>query len=142
MISMQSKKVYIATDAFIAFIDRAHPKHLQSAACFRFFAQNQFQLYTNIVTLNDTYTELYQMVSPSIARDLIRAIELSSINLLYPEESDIKKAIRIVENTQSVELTFAKALMAVVCNKKSIPQICTFEYLHALFGLQLFYLPV
>lgn len=139
---MISKKVYLARDAIIAFIDRAHSKHLQAAACFRYFAQNQYQLYINIVTLNEAYFELYQMVSPSIARDLMRAIELSSINIIYPEESDFKKSVRIIENTQSVELTFSKALMAVVCNKKNIPQICTFEYLHALFGLQLFYLPV
>jgi predicted nucleic acid-binding protein len=137
-----SKKAYISQDAFVAFIDRAHPKHLQAAACFRYFAQNGYQLYTTVVTLNDTYHELYQMISPSIARDLMRAIELSTINVLYPEEPDLKKAIRIVTTTQSVELTFTKALMAVLCNKKNIPQICTFEYLHALFGLQLFYLPV
>lgn len=139
---MLSKKVFIATDTFISFIDRAHPKHLQAVACFRFFAQNQYQLYANIITINETYTTLYQMISPSLARDFIRAIELSSINILLLEESDLKKSIRIVSTTQSVELTFSKALMAVICNKKNIPQICTFEYLHALFGLQLFYLPI
>ena len=139
---MISKKVFLATDALLAFIDRAHPKHLQAAGYFRYFAQNHFQLYADVVTINETYNELYQKISPSIARDLMRAIELSSINILQPEEADTKRSIRMVATAQSVELTFSKALMAITCNKKNIPQICTFDYLHSLFGLQLFQLPV
>jgi len=139
---MQSKKVYIASDGFIAFIDRAHPKHLHATAFFRYFAQNHFQLYTTPVTLNDTYKELYQTISPSFGKDFLRAMQFTSINLIYPEESDIKFTFKTLVSNSSVELTFTKALMAVVCNKRNVPQICTFEYLHTLFGLQTFYLPI
>ncbi len=139
---MISKKVYIAPDGFIAFIDRAHSKHVQAAAFFRFFAQEQYQLYSNIISINETYMVLYNTVSPSLARDFLKALSFSSINILYPEPADMKAAIKILENSTSVELTFSKALMAVVCNKKSVPQIMTYDFLHALYGLQLFYLPV
>ena len=139
---MQSKKVYIAPDGFVSFIDRAHPKHAQAAAYFRYFAQEKYQLYATVLTINETYTTMYNTISPSLARDFLRAISLSSVNIVYPENAELKQAIRIVESSNSVDLTFAKAMMAVVCNKKSIPQIATFEYLHALFGLQVFYLPV
>ena len=138
---MISKKVFIAPDAFIAFIDRGHPKHLHASAFFRYFAQNQYQLYTTIVSLDEAYLELYHSISPSVAKDFVRAIELSSINIIYTEESDLKRTMRAVTTSQSVELTFSKALMAIICNKKSIPQICTFSYSPALFGLQTFYLP-
>jgi len=137
-----SKKVYIAQDAFIAFIDRTHPKHLQAAAFFRYFAQEQYQLYTNIITIDQAYDELYKNIAPSLAKDLLRALQISSFNILFPEDADINTSIKILVNNQSGELTLSKALMAVLCNKRSIPQICTFEYLHALYGLQLFYLPV
>lgn len=139
---MLSKKVFIATDGFVAFIDRAHPKHLHASAQFRYFAQNNFQVYTSVVTLNEVYNDLYNHISPSLARDFLRAMELTNINVLYPEESDLKKSLRIVIDGQVVQLTFHKALMAVICNKKSIPQVCTFEYFPSLFGLQLFYLPI
>ena len=139
---MVSKKVFIATDGLIAFIDRAHPKHLHATAQFRYFAQNKFQVYTSIIVLNEVYNELYNTISPSVARDLLRAVEVSDINVLYPEDSDLKKSIRIVSTTQVVHLTFNKAVTAVLCNKRSIPQICTFEYLPPLYGLQLFYLPI
>ncbi|HZE86872.1 MAG TPA: hypothetical protein VE090_01560 [Methylomirabilota bacterium] len=139
---MISKKVYIATDGFISFIDRAHPKHLHAAAQFRYFAQNSYQLYTTIVTINDVYSELSNAISPSVAKDFLRAIELSNINLLYPEESDIKRALRLITSSQSADLTFTNAVTAILCNKRSVPQICTFKYLPALFGLQSFYLPL
>ena len=138
---MTSKKVFIAPDAFIAFIDRGHPKHLHAAAFFRYFAQNQFQVYTTITSIDETYLKLYKTISPSVARDFIRGIELSAINILYAEEPDLKRAMRALINTASVELTFSKALMAILCNKRSIPQICTFSYSPTLFGLQAFFLP-
>ena len=139
---MVSKKIYIAPDGLVAFIDRAHKKHVQATAFFRYFAQEQCQLYSNVVNVHETYMTIYNTISPSLARDFLRALSLSSINVLNPEPADIKAAIKILETSNSVELTFSKALMAVMCNKKSIPQIMTYEYLHALYGLQLFYLPV
>ena len=139
---MTSKKVYIAPDCFIAFIDRAHPKHLHAVAFFRYFSQEKYQLFTTVVSINEVYIQLYTTISPSLAKDFMRALSLSSINLLYPESSDMKIAMRTILGSTSPELTFSKAIMAVICNKRSIPQICTFEYLHSLFGLQLFYLPI
>lgn len=139
---MTSKKVYISSDGFIAFIDRAHPKHMHAAAFFRYFAQNHFQLYTTPITINDTYKELSASISPSVAKDFLRALQFSSINIIYPEDSDMKLSLKTITTSNSIELTFSKALMAVTCNKHNIPQICTFEYLHALFGLQVFYLPI
>ena len=139
---MVSKKVYIASDGFIAFIDRVHKKHVQATAFFRYFAQEQYQLYTNPITLHETYMTIYNTISPSLARDFLRATDLSGINMIFPEHADIKAAIKIIETSNSVDLTFSKALMSVMCNKKSIPQIMTYEFLNALYGLQLFYLPI
>src|ERR1035438_1770882 len=98
-----SKKVFIAQDAFIAFIDRTHPKHLQAAAFFRYFAQEQYQLYSNIITIDQTYNELYNNIAPSLAKDLLRALQISSLNILYPLDADISASIKILVNNQSGE---------------------------------------
>lgn len=139
---IQSKKVFIASDVFVAFIDRMHKKHFHAVAFFRLFAQEHYQLYTNILSINEAYTILYLDISPSVARDFLRALEISSFNIIYSDSADLKMTLKTLTMDRSVELTFAKALMAVMCNKYNIPQIATFEYLHALFGLQTFYLPV
>ena len=139
---MQSKKIFITTDGFINFIDRGQPKHLHASAYFRFFAQQHYQLYTTILTINETYTELARTISPSLAKDFIRATQISAINVLYPEEADVKKSMRLVATNKSLESTLDHILTAVVCDKRSIPQIYTFSYFPSLFGLQIFYLPV
>ncbi len=139
---MTSKKVYIAPDGFVTFIDRGHPKHVQTGAFFRYFALEKFQLFTSTISIDNAYQDLYQNISPSLGKDYLRAMYMSSINIIYPEPSDVKSAIKIVAQSNSIEMTFAKALISVICNKRNIPQICTFDYLPPLYGLQAFYLPV
>jgi len=141
--ALTSKKVMIAPSAFLAFIDRAHPKHPQSAAFFRYFAQEKYQVFTGLLSIEETYREIYNKISPILARDFIRAlILLSNINILYPTEADTKATIKTLMNNKSTGLSFKDAQMAVLCNRHSISQICTFDYLHQLFGLTSFYLPI
>jgi predicted nucleic acid-binding protein len=139
---MISKKVYIASDGFNAFIDRGHDKHVTSGAFFRYFAMENFQLYTTFLTVHKTYEYLDSNIGTSLAKDYLRAIYMSSINLLYPEPSDVKSAIKLVAQSSTTDLSFSKALMMVICNKRNIPQICTFDFLHSFFGLKAFYLPI
>lgn len=137
-----SKKVYIAPSVFTAFINRADPKHAQASAFFRYFAQENYKLYSDFLDIHETARKIHREISPSLSRDFLRTIFFSNINIIYPQESDIKGALKTLVNYQSVDLTFEKALMATLANKASIPQICTFEYMPSLFGLNTFYLPL
>lgn len=139
---MTSKKVFLASDLFVAFVDRAHPKHIHAVAFFRYFASQRLELYSNMSIIIASYQNIYQNISPSIARDFMRAITLGSVNIIYPDESDFKAALKALVTYQSTELTFDEALMAVEADKRRIPAICTFEYLHPLFGLSTFFLPI
>lgn len=138
----ESKKVYLTSSVFIAFIDRADPKHEQASAFFRFFGLENYMLFTDIGSITTAYTEIYKEISPSLARDFLRTIMLSDINIIYPEESDIKNALKALINFGSTDLTYPGALIAVLANKRDISQICTFDYLHALFGQNAFFLPI
>lgn len=139
---MAQKKVFIASDLFVAFIDRAHPKHIHAVAFFRYFAAERFELYSNMPIVIESYQKIYQDISPSIARDFLRALSLGNINIIYPDEAEFKAALKALITYQSTELTFNEALMAVEADKRRIPAICTFEYLHPLFGLSTFFLPI
>lgn len=140
--ALHSKKVFLASDVFIGFIDRGHPKHLHASAFFRYFAQEQFLLFTSLISVHETYQYLFEKVSPSIAKDFLKALSLGNINILFPEESDLKATYKTLLTYPNNELTFSEALMATLANKRNIPQICTFTYLHSLFGLSIFYLPL
>ncbi len=137
-----SKKVYISHDVFEAFIDRAHPRHLHAGAFFRYFAQEHFFIYTNIVSVQQTHQFLHQAVSQSIARDFLKALALGNINILYPDDADLKAVVKVMTSYNSSELSFTDALMSVCAERAGIGTICTFDYLHPLFGLQTFFLPI
>ncbi len=140
--AIQSKKVFIDSSVFYAFINRAHPQHSQAAAFFRYFAQENFQVFTSYSTIETTYSLIYQKISPSLAKDFLRGISLSSINVLYPTESDLKASLKALVNFRTTELTLKDSETAVLANRNSISHVCTFEYLHPLFGLTAFYLPL
>lgn len=137
-----SKRVYVSPSGFFALINRAHPKYNQASAYFRFFAQENYTLFTDSLTLSETYEQIYREISPSLAKDFLRTAFLGEINIIYPEESDIKAALKTLVNFQSTELTFNQALRAVLANRRGISNIFTFDYLHPLFGQTMFYLPI
>jgi predicted nucleic acid-binding protein len=137
-----SKKVFVESSVFCAFIDRAHPKHEQAAAYFRFFAEQEYMLFTDHNSLIDAYLAIYKDVSPSLAKDFLRTLSLSNVNVLFPEEQDSKAALKALVTYQSTDLTFPKAISAVLSQKRGITQICTFDYLHPLYGQVMFYLPI
>lgn len=139
---MTSKKVFIASDLFVAFIDRAHPKHIHAVAFFRYFAAERFELYSNIQIVIASYQKIYKDISPSIARDFLRSLSLGNINIIFSDDTDFKAALKTLVTYQSTELTFEEALMATEADKRRIPAICTFEYLHPLFGISTFFLPI
>lgn len=139
---MTTKKVYVTTSGFFALINRAHPKYNQAAAYFRFFAEENYTLFTDTLTLSETYEQIYREISPSLAKDFLRTAFLGDINVIYPEESDVKAALKTLVNFQSTDLTFNQALIAVLANRRGINNIYTFDYLHPLFGQNMFYLPI
>ncbi len=136
------RKVFIAPDVFVAFIDRANPKHLHAAAFFRYFAQERYKIFTSASVINTTYDTLSVYISPSVARDFIKALSLGSINILSPDETDMKLTFRTLLSTSTPEISFNEVLMQVIANRRGISQVCTFSYLHPLFRLTVFYLPI
>lgn len=138
----QSKKVYLSPSCLYAFIDRAHEKHQQSAAYFRYFSQEEYMLYIDSLNLNQVYEIIYKKMSPGLAKDFLRIIALSDINIISPDDAEIKATFKTITSYNSLDLTLSEAVMAVVASKRNISTICTFDYLHPLFGLNTFFLPI
>jgi predicted nucleic acid-binding protein len=137
-----SKKVYLAPSAIYAFIDRANTKHAQAVAYFRFLSQQEYILYIDTVNLNEAYNLIYKKMSPGLAKDFLRIMTVSDVNVISPEDKEIKATFKTIQNYNSLTLTFSEALMAVIASRRNIMQICTFDFLHPLFGLETFFLPI
>jgi predicted nucleic acid-binding protein len=139
---LPSKKVYLDSSTFVAFIDRAHIKYDQATAYFRYFGIEEYQLFSDPISILDAYNRFYTDISPSLAKDFMRVMALSNVNMIYPEDADMKAALKAIVNFKTTDLTFNKALLSVLANRRGVSQICTFEYMPQLFGLSLFYLPI
>lgn len=138
---MTNKKVFLAADVFTAFLDRNHPKHLHAGAFFRYFAQEHYYLYTSNEIVIATYQKISQSISPSFAKEFLKVLSESTITILSPEDGEIKKAMSTVVSSFS-EIRLDECLMLIIAEKRHIPYICTFQYVHTLFGRETFYLPL
>ena len=140
--AITSRKVFIEADVFYSFVNRADSKHPQAGAYFRYFAEAKYQIFTSYPVIEEVYQQIYEKISPSLAKDFLRGLSLSSINVLYPSESELKAALKTLINFQNTEFTLREAQTAVLANRNSINQICTFGYLHPLYGITAFSLPI
>ena len=139
--AITSKKVFITSSVFFAFIDRNHPNHSQAAAFFRYFAQEKFRLYVNNFSVIETYNQVRKHVSYSIAKEFIKAIFLGNIEIIRADDAEEKTALRLILNEQNFDLTFEQALINVLADRRQIPCICSFEYTRFFYGITSFALP-
>lgn len=138
----KSNKIYLAPNILVAFTDQLHSKHNQAAAFFRYFAQEQYQLFTDVISLYDAYDVIEKNMGHTVARHFIRTIFASSITIIYPTEAEMKAALKVYLTDHSNQVTFGMTLMMLLADRKNIPQICTLEYISTLFGLSIFYIPI
>lgn len=137
-----SKKVILAPDAVYNYIDRGSDKHQQATAFFRYFSEQNYRIFLDVLSLNEVYNNIYTRMSQDLAKDFIRIISLSDMNIIYPDEAESKAAVKALINYRTLDITFSQAVMSVVANRRNINQVATFTYLPPLFGLQTFYLPI
>lgn len=142
MTSNSSKKIYLTPNVLFAFVDRTHTQHEQASAYFRYFAEQGYQLYIDIINMYEAYQQISENISPSIGKDYLRTVLLSNVTVIYPDENDTKAATKIFLGNRASEFSFRQALMNVLADKRRIPQLCTLEYVPTMFGLSVFYLPV
>lgn len=136
-----SKKVFITPSIFVAFVNRSDDHYHQSTAFFRYFAQEKYSLYTSNVAVVETANRLQKEVSTSIAKEFLKTIFISNVEIIWSTESDEKAALKLYVGNQNFESTFSQALTAVMANRRFISQICTFESHQPMFGQTVFDLP-
>lgn len=137
-----TNKVVLAPDCIYEFIDRSSVRHGQAVAFFRYFAEQRYKVFLDTISLNETYDEIYRKMSQDLARDFLKIVTLSDINLVVPDEADTKAAMKALLNYPSIEVSFSQTVRSVIANRRNINQIATFKHLPPLFGIEAFYLPI
>ncbi len=138
---MISRKVLVTPSVFFAYVDRNHPRHSEASAFFRYFAQEKFHVYTTSFSVSKTYDQIKKHMSFSIAKDFLRVIYTGNIELIYPDETLTKAALKLILTNTGQDLGIDHALLNVIADRRQISQIASFEYNSYYFGINAFALP-
>ncbi len=131
---MQSKKLFIDSSIFVAFIDRADANHQKATKALENLSLRQFQLYTSLHTITDTYALLTRELGLSLALEFLQSSLQSDIEILFPQKADLITANRILKTNRERQISLREVLNATLMQKRDIGQILTFTYWYNLFG--------
>jgi len=131
---MQSKKLFIDSSIFIAFIDRADANHQKATKALENLSLRGFQLYTSLHTVTDTYALLTRELGLSLALEFLQSSLQSDIEILFPQKADLITANRILKINRERQISLREVLNATLMQKRGIGQILTFTYWYNLFG--------
>lgn len=131
---MISKKVFIDSSLFYAFIDRGDPNHSQAAKIMEQLSRQGSILYTSLQSVQDTYSALNDKMGMVLSHEFIQTIMESNIEILYPQRSDLISAFRLIKQNKGKQISLKEALISILMQKRNIPQIAAFTPWHNLLG--------
>lgn len=129
-----TRKVFVDSSVFVAFVDRADQNHPKAAKTMEDLAVGAYQLYTSSQNVQDAYAILAREIGTSLALDFLQAILQSNMEILFPQKADLITAHRMLRTNRDRQTTLREVLNATLMQKKGITQVLTFTYWHNLFG--------
>lgn len=129
-----SRKIFIDSSIFIAFIDRGSPKHLKATKAIEDLASIGYRLYTSSDVITDAYDQLTHDVGTTVASEFLQTMLQSGIEILFPQKTDLVTANRILSVNRNREIALSEAVNATLMQKKGIVEILTFGFWNNLFA--------
>jgi predicted nucleic acid-binding protein len=129
-----SKKIFVDSSAFIAFIDRASKHHYQAIDTFQKLAYEQCHLFSSNLILYDTHDRLLSEFGGATAKEFLSTILESNIKILQTTKGDTPSALKLLNFYSDREIKIIDFINAILMNKNGINQIFTFNYWSNLIG--------
>lgn len=131
-----SKKVFVESSLFIAFIDRVNPNHAKSISIFESLAREGYQVYTSSLVVQNTYNRLEKDIGFRVAVEFLQAILESNIQTLHPQTAEYVSAFKFLNLVKQAQFSLNEVINADLMVKNRIPQIVTFDSWHEIMGVQ------
>lgn len=129
-----SKKIFIDSSLFLAFIDRANVNHLKSVQIMELLAQQRYQVYTSSVVILQTFNAIERDLGSTLANEFLQAILESNIQVLYATGSNFLAAFRYLKVNPGHRNSLSNIIIADLMQKHSISSILTFDFWPNLMG--------
>lgn len=132
-----SKKIFIDTSFFIAFIDRADLNFQRSGFIMDFLAKQSFQPYTSDLAVFQTFSKLDREFGSAVSMDFLQAILESEIQILFLSQTDLAGTLRFIKGVSSRKSSLNDYSNAYLMDRQSIPQLLTYDPWYDLLGIKL-----
>lgn len=131
---IQSRKIFIDSSVFVAFIDRGDSNHPRATKALEELAKKEHQLYASSQNIIDAYAVLSRELGVSMAQEFLSLTLQSNMEILFPQKADFITAFRVVRGNTDRQISLREALNVTLMQKRGIPQVITFTYWHNLLG--------
>ena len=132
--AINSKKLFIGSSFFLAFIDRANLNYAKSVEIFEILARQKYHLYTSSTVILQTFNAIEHDLGSTVANDFLQAILESNIQTLYTVESDLLTAFRYLKAHPGRQSSLPSIINANLMQKHEIYSVLTFDFWSNLLG--------
>lgn len=126
--AIHSKKIFIESSLFLAFIDRVNLNHSKAVETFEFLARQNYQVYTSSIVVLQTFNAIERDLGSTVGNDFLQAILESKIQILYSSESDFLSAFRYLKANPGYQSSLSSIINANLMQKHGISSVLTLDF--------------
>ena len=131
---MTTRKIFLDSSALYAFMDRTDTNYERVSKAMEQFSLQGASLFTNLQCAYETYNAINNQLGITLGFDFLQAMLESSIEILWPQKTDLIAAFRLIKLNRDKQLFLREALIAILMQKRGIPLILTCTYWNNLLG--------
>lgn len=132
---MSSKKIFIEASVFPAFIDRVNPNHAKASKIFEVLGRNKYQVFTSGMVVIQTFNALERDLGETLARDFLKAMLETNIQILYTNEPDLLAAFRYLKANPGRQISLSSIINANLIQRHGINSVLTFDFWPNIMGI-------
>lgn len=133
--STNSKKIFIESSLFLAFIDRANLNHAKASKMLEFLGRNKYQVFTSSIVVLQTFNAIERDLGSTIAKDFLQAMIETNIQILHPSDSDLLTAFRYLKVNPGRQISLSYLINANLMQKQGVNSILTFDFWPNIMGI-------
>lgn len=135
MTSISSKKIFIESSYFLAFVDRVNPNHSRAVKVFEMLGKDKYQVFTSGMVVMQTFNALERDLGQTLARDFLQAMLETKIQVLYINDSDLLAAFRYLKANPGRQISLSSIINAHLIQRHGINSVLTFDFWPNVMGI-------
>lgn len=129
------RRVFVDTSAHFALLDRRGQRHPEAVAIQNHLIRHRSRLFTTSFVLAETHALLLNRLGQAIAMAFLRAMEISTITVIWATPADVKHAREVIYRYDDKGFSLTDAISFVVMERLQIPVALAFDHHFAQYGL-------